>query len=282
MKSNGRCLCGAVTWTVEGEPASAYHCHCKMCRKAHGAAFGTYYYFDAAQFTWTSKLATVGEYQSSANLARSFCKTCGSVVPNAESDGSAFYVPAGSHDDGAAPNCHIFVAHKAPWHDITDNLPRYDDYPPGIDAGVIAEKTLADAEEGIIRGSCLCGAVEFRVIEPFKVVHNCHCSRCRQARAAAHTTNGFTSIAGVEFVKGEEHAKSYKLPGAKFFTHVFCDQCGSGLPRLDPERNIAVTPLGSLDDDPKVKPVDHIFVASKSPWYDVGGDLPRYDEGPPS
>ena len=53
------------------------------------------------------------------------------------------------------------------------------------------------------------------------------------------------------------------------------------MPRVDPERGIAVIPLGSLDDDPVVKPVDHIFVSSKADWHEITDDLPTYKDGPP-
>lgn len=52
------------------------------------------------------------------------------------------------------------------------------------------------------------------------------------------------------------------------------------MPRLDPERAIASIPLGSLDDDPGRGADDHIYVASKAPWYDIPGDLLRYVERP--
>ena len=38
-----------------------------------------------------------------------------------------------------------------------------------------------------MRGSCLCDTVAYEVTSPIKAVHNCHCSRCRRARAAART-----------------------------------------------------------------------------------------------
>lgn len=39
-------------------------------------------------------------------------------------------------------------------------------------------------------------------------------------------------------------------------------------------------PAGCFDDDPVTRPSKHIFVASKAPWYDIPGDLPRYEERP--
>ena len=84
----------------------------------------------------------------------------------------------------------------------------------------------------------------------------------------------------VHFVKGEDRLKSYKLPEARHFTQVFCDVCGSKMPRVDPHRGIAIVPLGALDDDPGMKAVDHIHVADKCEWHDITDDLPVFEEGP--
>lgn len=60
-----------------------------------------------------------------------------------------------------------------------------------------------------------------------------------------------------------------------------CELCGSKMPRLDPGRGVAVIPLGCLDDDPKIAPVDHIFVADKADWYDITDELPQFEGVPP-
>ena len=52
------------------------------------------------------------------------------------------------------------------------------------------------------------------------------------------------------------------------------------MPRLDPGRQIAVIPFGSLDDDPGVKAVDHIYVDYKAKWYEITDDLPTFAEAP--
>ena len=38
----GSCLCGGVRYETTAPLQGASHCHCSMCRKAHGAAFGSY------------------------------------------------------------------------------------------------------------------------------------------------------------------------------------------------------------------------------------------------
>ena len=278
--SKGSCLCGSVTWEFTGDPEGTYHCHCAMCRKAHGAAFGTYYFVDGAHFKWTGSRETIVDYQSSDSLVRAFCGACGSVVPNKETEGSSVFIPAGCHDQGPSPECHIFVSYKAPWLEITDTLPQHGLYPPQVDLAEVAERPLPEAAEGVVRGSCLCGGIDFEVIEPFKKFYNCHCQRCRRARAAAFTTNGFTSDQGVKYLKGEKHLASYKVPNAKYFTQVFCDICGSGMPRIDNERHLTVVPLGSLDDDPGQTAKDHIYTASKAEWYSLAGAESTFDEMP--
>jgi hypothetical protein len=37
----GTCLCSAIGWAAEGPFELMAHCHCSMCRKAHGASFAT-------------------------------------------------------------------------------------------------------------------------------------------------------------------------------------------------------------------------------------------------
>ena len=111
---------------------------------------------------------------------------------------------------------------------------------------------------------------------------NCHCGRCRKARAAAHASNLFTSDSGLRFTRGAERLTLYKLPGARYFAQAFCRDCGGKLPRLDAERKLAVVPMGALDDDPGTRPSAHIFTASKAPWYEIADDLPRHAEGLPA
>lgn len=278
--SQGSCLCGSVTWEITAEPFAAYNCHCKMCQKVHGAAFGTYYFVRGDQFRFTSDTDTIVQFQSSDLLTRSSCDVCGSVVPYASGHGTDWVTPAGCHDAGKKADCNIFVVDAAPWHEVTGDLPRHDAYPVETGYKTVPDKPLPEGPKGIVRGSCQCGGVEFQVTKPLSVAHNCHCSRCRRARGAAHASNGFAPFDGVRFIKGEDLLKIYRVPDARYFSQVFCKVCSSAMPRLDPDRNIAVIPLGSLDDDPGIKPIDHIFVADKAGWHEITDDLPTFKQGP--
>ena len=279
--SRARCLCGAVAWEIDGPFELMSHCHCARCRKTHGAAFATYVAGPAARFRLRGA-ENVVRWESSPGLFRCFCGRCGSVVPGDAFDGKMF-LPAGNFDDdpGARPLAHIFVASKAPWFEIHDPLPRFDAYPPGIDAPVLPDRAPLDPP-GRTRGSCLCGGVTYVVEGQPLRCHNCHCSRCRKGRSAAHASNLFTPVDGVRFTRGADLLVSYKLPEAQRFTQTFCRTCGSLLPRIDQSRGIAVIPMGSLDDDPGFRPQSHIFVGSKAPWYAIADNLPQYAQYPAS
>ena len=62
---------------------------------------------------------------------------------------------------------------------------------------------------------------------------------------------------------------------------AFCSVCGSNMPVLEDEGAHVIIPAGTLDDDPKVRPIAHIHIASKAPWYEISDTLPRFAVMPP-
>jgi hypothetical protein len=123
----GSCLCGGVRYRINGTLSQARHCHCSMCRKAHGAAFRSRASANAAEFEWLQGENLVNFYESSPGNYRGFCRVCGSPVVS-KFDGASYYgVPLGVLDDdpGVRPELHVHVASKAPWFTITDDLPQF-------------------------------------------------------------------------------------------------------------------------------------------------------------
>lgn len=274
-----QCLCGAVEWDTGPQADWMSHCHCSRCRKAHGSGFATYVASPADAFRLRGADA-VARFESSQGFARCFCRHCGSVVPGDAFDGRIFS-PAGNFldDPGARPAAHIFTGSKAPWLEIADDLARFDTYPEGIDAPVLPDRPPLDPAGGV-RGSCLCGGVTFVLEGASMRCWNCHCGRCRRARSAAHASNLFTAIDALRFTRGEDLLVSYKVPEALRFTQVFCRVCGSSMPRRDPQRALAIAPMGVLDDDPGIRPERHIFTDSKAPWFSIADSLPQHPEYP--
>jgi hypothetical protein len=281
MAVRGSCLCRDVAFQVDTPFETMVHCHCSMCRKAHGAAFATGVATAAKGLRWSGGTGAIRRRESSPGTVRAFCGRCGSCVPDPLAEERVF-VPAGLLDDdpGLRPEAHIFVGSKAPWHEIADDLPRFDAYPPGYTPVAFARPT--EAVRGAVRGSCLCGGAAYEIAAPITgPIVACHCSRCRKARSAAHASNLFVERSRFRWLRGEELVASYKVPEALRFTHAFCRTCGSSLPRVDAQRDRAVVPAGSLDDDPGAREELHIFVGSKAPWYDIADSIPQHDMYPP-
>ena len=59
------------------------------------------------------------------------CGRCGSLLFSVVRDGAFAHVTLGTleGDPGIRPRAHIFVASKAPWFTITDDLPQYMGFP---------------------------------------------------------------------------------------------------------------------------------------------------------
>jgi hypothetical protein len=77
-KYQGSCLCGGVQFSVEGFSEQAANCHCSMCRKFHGAAFGTL--VGVRGLTWLSGRNLLKEFTAPNSTMRTFCMECGSSL----------------------------------------------------------------------------------------------------------------------------------------------------------------------------------------------------------
>ncbi|WP_263138506.1 GFA family protein [Pseudomonas sp. RIT-PI-AD] len=122
----GSCLCGAVAYTLGAPLASATHCHCSQCRKAHGAAFATYASVPKTALRFTRGAERVRTFNSSPGVARTFCDQCGATLQWMEVDSDSTCIALGTLDSplGPIPQTHIFVDSKADWFAIRDGLPQ--------------------------------------------------------------------------------------------------------------------------------------------------------------
>jgi hypothetical protein len=133
-----------------------------------------------------------------------------------------------------------------------------------------------------IKGSCLCGGIQFEMTGTPQGATHCHCTRCRKTRGTANATNFLLPLDGLRYLRGEELLTKYRLPEAKYYAHWFCKICGSTMPRFDEGRGFTIAPMGAFDDDPGVRPGRHIHVASKAAWDTITDDLPQFEAGPPA
>jgi len=132
----GSCLCGGVSFVVEGRALKRRYCHCSRCRKALSAAHATNMTVpvEGVRFTRGEELLARYKVPDARHFTAVFCSRCGSPAPRLDAERRIAIIPLGALDDdpGAPPpQSHIFVGSKAPWFEITDDLPRHQGYPPG-------------------------------------------------------------------------------------------------------------------------------------------------------
>lgn len=126
-----------------------------------------------------------------------------------------------------------------------------------------------------LRGTCYCGAVHYEVADEFDYALNCHCSDCRRATGAA-----FKSFAGIAFeklriAKGADDLLVYGDPSDNHDIH--CKTCGSLMYSVLNQRSRVHIALGSLVDEPGIRPTAHIFVGDKAGWFEIADSLPQYE-----
>ena len=126
-----------------------------------------------------------------------------------------------------------------------------------------------------LAGRCYCGDVHYAVLDEFIYAANCHCSNCRRATGSA-----FKPFAGIErkklvVTKGRDKLKIF---GETDGNNTHCETCGSLLYSVVRDGAYVHVAMGTLVDDPTIRPTQHIFVGSKAPWFTITDNLPQYQE----
>lgn len=135
MSMTGGCLCGAVRFRVDAPPVLVANCHCAICRRAHGAAFGSFAVFPLTAFCWTQGEDAIGVYHSSASFHRHFCRRCGThlaILEDWNPNGVTLVLAALDEPHDLKPALHIFTGSRAAWYHIQDQLPQHTAWPPGV------------------------------------------------------------------------------------------------------------------------------------------------------
>ncbi len=128
----GRCECARVQYEIDDELVNFCHCHCSICRKLHGAPYVTWGGVARDKFTYTSGEKDLRAYAFSDNADSIFCGVCGSrLLVDYKPEADMLYITLGTviGDVDCPPGFHQFVGSKAPWFEITDDLPQYDGWP---------------------------------------------------------------------------------------------------------------------------------------------------------
>ncbi len=125
---DGSCLCQRVQYRLLEKPGDYGYCHCISCRKASGSAHAANAPVSREFFLLLNGRDVLREFESSPGMIRAFCSNCGSpIYAYRSANPDLLGIRLGTLDTPFEQHAseHRYVAEKAPWDRITDDLPQY-------------------------------------------------------------------------------------------------------------------------------------------------------------
>jgi hypothetical protein len=124
----GSCFCGAVEFTVSGEPAGMGYCHCDSCRHWSAGPVNAFTLWSPEAVKITQGADNIGTYNKTPQSSRKWCKTCGGhlLTEHPEmglTDVYAAVLPQLPFQPGVHVNYQESVLH------VRDGLPKMKDMP---------------------------------------------------------------------------------------------------------------------------------------------------------
>ncbi|HTO68927.1 MAG TPA: GFA family protein [Myxococcota bacterium] len=120
--------------------------------------------------------------------------------------------------------------------------------------------------DAALRGSCLCGAVQFEIEPPIASFVYCYCSRCRKSTGTGRAANLRVAPGQLRWLAGEARVRRFDLPSARSFATAVCERCGSPLPHATRSGREMIVPAGALDSALASPPTEHCEWESRARW----------------
>ena len=118
-----------------------------------------------------------------------------------------------------------------------------------------------------MKGSCLCGAIEYTIEGLDMPISHCHCGSCAGVKREHF-----------RWIKGQERLSTFESSPGKL--RHFCSVCGSQLIAERPQQAHVIVRIATLDEDPGVRPQQHIWTSHDVPWLEYEG-VAAYPEWQP-
>jgi len=130
-----------------------------------------------------------------------------------------------------------------------------------------------------ITGSCLCGAVVYKIsVDPI-AVGNCHCRACQRATGAPFFTEAFFPRDSVS-VTGELTEYSGEADSGATAYRSFCSKCGSLILAYGDDPELVTVSVATFDEPARYPPQLDIWVDFAQPWTHMDSHTPKYARSP--
>jgi hypothetical protein len=126
-------------------------------------------------------------------------------------------------------------------------------------------------------GTCLCGTFRYSVEGPLGDVRYCHCGQCRRGNGTAFSANAKVDRSRWTLEGPRDAVTEYEHKPGLF--KAFCSRCGSPLyARSDLDPDDLRVRLGGFEGPLDTRITAHVWVGSKSTWYEIEDSLARHPE----
>ena len=137
-QKGGQCVCGAVSYTIVGEPKRVTICHCRWCQRRTGSTFGVEVVFEASQITINDRAVSRYRHLSDESgrwLDQHFCAKCGSNIGfTLEAAPGIRTIAAGTFNDPSwlqsdrYQRRHVFTRSAQDWAVIPDDVESHENH----------------------------------------------------------------------------------------------------------------------------------------------------------
>jgi hypothetical protein len=136
---NGGCQCGQVRFEVKGDPVKVYACHCTICQKQSGSAFGMAALYKQQFFNITKgELSNFVRDGTGKSVRNYFCPICGTRIYHqwftSDGIGPVVNIKPGTLDDSSwlNPGCHVWTQHAQSWIHFSEDDILFEEQPADL------------------------------------------------------------------------------------------------------------------------------------------------------
>ncbi len=126
-----------------------------------------------------------------------------------------------------------------------------------------------------MKGECVCGKVSYKVAEDISKLYQCHCSICQKQTGSSSQTGFFCSAESFSWLSGQELISNFQKESG--YSVSFCSNCGSTTPNVFRTKDKYWVPAGAFSNLANAKIENHIFVANKACWDEIGGEAAQHE-----
>ena len=129
--AEGGCHCGAIRYSLSGEPRHSSVCHCESCRRTTGGLATAWLGYPTESLT--VEQGEPKSYNSSGGVERRFCGACGTSLFYFNESAMPGIVDVLTvtldHPKTFPPALHVQMADALPWEASLESLPKFDRFP---------------------------------------------------------------------------------------------------------------------------------------------------------